>query len=209
MTAGRSTTFTDGRFRIPTGVDECTRECLALVADTSLSGSRVARELNQLIIERGKPKNGGQRQRHRIDQQRHPRWADQSRVAWHYIPSSKPTQNPFIESFNGRLRDGLLNETLFTSLTQARVELALAGRRYAIPLATRMEDTIGVRLHLKPVIDPAGDDAGLRNGYGRSPRNGGARLSPTPRREGFVVNHKRLLPLYRQEPIYAAKNNRI
>lgn len=38
-----------------TGVDDCTRECLALVADTSLSGARVARELDWLMTERGKP----------------------------------------------------------------------------------------------------------------------------------------------------------
>ena len=44
------------RFRILTVVDDCTRECLALVADTSLSGIRVARELDRLMIERGKPK---------------------------------------------------------------------------------------------------------------------------------------------------------
>jgi putative transposase len=49
--------LTDGRrFRILTVVDDCTRECLALVADTSLSGVRVARELDRLMIERGKPK---------------------------------------------------------------------------------------------------------------------------------------------------------
>jgi hypothetical protein len=46
----------DGRrFRILTVVDDCTRECLALVADTSLSDTRVARELDRLMIERGKP----------------------------------------------------------------------------------------------------------------------------------------------------------
>jgi putative transposase len=50
-------------------------------------------------------------------------WADQSRVAWHYIAPGKPMQNAFIESFNGRLRDELLNETLFTSLVQARISL--------------------------------------------------------------------------------------
>ena len=54
-------------------------------------------------------------------------WADQTRVEWHYIAPGKPMQNAFIESFNGRLRDELLNETLFTSLAQARV--ALAGWR--------------------------------------------------------------------------------
>lgn len=49
--------------------------------------------------------------------------ADQSRIAWHYIARGKPMQNVVIESFNGRLRDELLNETLFTSLAQARVAL--------------------------------------------------------------------------------------
>jgi putative transposase len=49
--------LTDGRrFRIPTIVDECTRECLALVADTSLSGVRVACELDGLVAERGRPR---------------------------------------------------------------------------------------------------------------------------------------------------------
>lgn len=51
-------------------------------------------------------------------------WADASRVDWHYIAPGKPMQNGFIESFNGRLRDELLNEMLFTSLAQARAVLA-------------------------------------------------------------------------------------
>jgi putative transposase len=51
-------------------------------------------------------------------------WADQNRVKWHYIAPGKPMQNGFIESFNGRLRDELPNETLFTSLAQARVAIA-------------------------------------------------------------------------------------
>jgi putative transposase len=116
--------LTDGRrFRILTVVDDCTRECLALVADTSLSGVRVARELDRLMIERGKPRmvvsdNGSELTSNAILA-----WAGQSRVAWHYIAPGKPMQNAFIESFNGRLRDELLNETLFTSLAQARVTL--------------------------------------------------------------------------------------
>ena len=92
--------LTDGRrFRILTVVDDCTRECLALVADTSLSGTRVARELDRLVIERGKPKmvvsdNGSELTSNAILT-----WADQSRVAWHYIAPGKPMQNAFIESF--------------------------------------------------------------------------------------------------------------
>lgn len=45
-------------------------------------------------------------------------------MAWHYIAPGKPQQNGFVESFNGRLRDECLNETLFTTLAQARAVLA-------------------------------------------------------------------------------------
>lgn len=116
----------DGRrFRILTIVDDCTRENLALIADTSLSGVRVARELDRLIVEHGKPKmivsdNGSEFTSNAILG-----WADRARVEWHYIAPGKPMQNGFIESFNGRLRDELLNETLFSSLTHARAALAL------------------------------------------------------------------------------------
>lgn len=100
--------LTDGRrFRILTVVDDCMRECLALVADTSLSGSRVARELDRLMLERGKPKmivsdNGSELTSNAILS-----WADQAWVEWHYIAPGKPMQNGFCESFDGRLRDEL------------------------------------------------------------------------------------------------------
>jgi putative transposase len=51
------------------------------------------------------------------------RWSQEIRVDWHYIAPGKPQQNAFIESFNGRLRDELLNETLFASLAHARAAL--------------------------------------------------------------------------------------
>jgi putative transposase len=117
--------LTNGRrFRVLTVVDDCTRECLALVADTSLSGLRVARELDRLITRRGKPKmivsdNGTELTSNAILN-----WSDEAHVEWHYIAPGKPMQNGFIESFNGRLRDEKLNETLFTTLHQVRVELS-------------------------------------------------------------------------------------
>ncbi|TAZ67157.1 IS3-like element ISRle4 family transposase [Rhizobium ruizarguesonis] len=117
--------FTDGRrLRILTVVDDCTRECLALVADTSLSGLRVARELDRIIEERAKPRmivsdNGSEFTSNAILQ-----WADRTKVDWHYIAPGKPIQNAFIESFNGRLRDEFLNETLFSSLAHARSALS-------------------------------------------------------------------------------------
>ena len=52
------------------------------------------------------------------------RWSQEARVEWHYIAAGKPQQNAFVESFNGRLRDELLNETLFVSLSHARQALA-------------------------------------------------------------------------------------
>jgi putative transposase len=116
--------FIDGRcLRILVVVDDCTRECLALIADTSISGIRVARELDRLLDERGKPKtivsdNGTELTSNAILQ-----WADDHKVAWHYIAPGKPVQNAFAESFIGRLRDELLNETLFRSLAHTRALL--------------------------------------------------------------------------------------
>ena len=113
------------RFRILAIVDDFTRECLALVADTSLSGMRVARELDTLIAVRGKPATVVSDNGTELTSMAILRWSQESRVEWHYIAPGKPQQNAFVESFNGRLRDELLNETLFTSLGHAREALAI------------------------------------------------------------------------------------
>ncbi len=91
------------------------------MADTSLSGTRVARELDTVIARRGPPllcvsDNGTEPSSMAILC-----WRQERQIEWHYIATGKPQQNGFIRSFNGRLRDELLNETLFTSLAQARV----------------------------------------------------------------------------------------
>jgi putative transposase len=120
-----SDAFTDGRrFRILAVVDDFTRECLALVADTSLPGLRVVRELEIIIAHRGRPATCLSDNGTELTSMVVLRWCQEMRIEWHYIAPGKPTQNAFIESFNGRLRDELLNETLFTSLAQARVVLA-------------------------------------------------------------------------------------
>lgn len=87
--------LTDGRrFRVLTVVDDCTRECLVLVADVSLSGQRVARELDRIIVERGRRKmvvsdNGGEFTSHVVL-----RWADETRADWHYMAPGKPFRTP-------------------------------------------------------------------------------------------------------------------
>lgn len=108
------------RFRILAVVDDFTRECLALVAGTSLSGLRVGRELDQIVALRGRPAmivsdNGTELTSHGML-----RWQQERGVAWHYIAPGKPQQNGFVASFNGRFRDECLNEHLFGSLSAAR-----------------------------------------------------------------------------------------
>ena len=144
-----SDSFTDGRrFRILAIVDDCTRECLALVADTSLSGARVARELDAVIAPRGQAEDVRLRQRHRAHQHGDPEaGARRPGVDWHYIQPGKPQQNAFVESFNGRLRDECLNETLFSTLAEARARAGGLARRLqsrAAALGARQPDTGGV-----------------------------------------------------------------
>jgi putative transposase len=118
------------RFRILAIYDVCTRQCLAAIADFSLSGKRVARELGLLITRHGKPKTVGSDNGTELTSNAILTWTAETTVDWHYIDPGKPIQNAFIESFNGRLRDEFLNETLFTSLAQARAALEEWRRDY-------------------------------------------------------------------------------
>jgi len=112
------------RFRILAVIDDCTRESLGLIADTSISGARVARELDALIRLYGKPKTIVSDNGTELTSRAILKWQNATGVNWHYIAPGKPTQNAFIESFNGRLRDELLNEEIFQSLADARRKLA-------------------------------------------------------------------------------------
>lgn len=155
------------RIRILAVVDDFTRENLALVVDTSLSGARVARELDAIIAVRGRPlmivsDNGTELTSLAIL-----RWAQDRQIEWHYIAPGKPQQNGYVESFNGRLRDECLNETLFASLSHARSVLsgwrddynhvrphsgiggltpADAARRVVQPRPQRHDDNPGLQL---------------------------------------------------------------
>ena len=120
-----SDALADGRrFRILAVVDDFSRECLCLVADTSLSGKRVARELDAVIAVRGRPQQCVSDNGTELTSMAILAWSQERRVEWHYIAPGKPQQNAFAESFIGRLRDECLNETLFTSLAHARAALA-------------------------------------------------------------------------------------
>lgn len=124
-------TLADGRvFRAFTLVDDFTRECPVIEVDTSLTGERVSRVLDQLALIRGLPEcivcdNGPEFASQVLDQ-----WAYERGVTLHFIERGKPVQNAYAESFNGRFRDECLNESWFTSLADARVTIESWRRDY-------------------------------------------------------------------------------
>ena len=118
------------RFRILGVVDDCTRESIGLVADTSIGGARVTRELDAMIRVYGKPGCIVSDHGTEFTSRAMLEWQTRKGVAWHYIDPGKPQQNAFAESFNGRLRDECLNETAFDNLAHARRILALWRHDY-------------------------------------------------------------------------------
>ncbi len=106
--------------RALTLVDDYTRECLAIEVDTSLGGTRVRRVLEAVLAERAKPEaivvdNGPEFRGRALAG-----WSEERRVHLQFIEPGKPSQNCFIESFNGRLREECLNANWFVTLADAR-----------------------------------------------------------------------------------------
>ena len=115
----------DGRrFRVLTIIDDGTKECLAAVPDTSLSGKRVVREMSALIAARGRPGTVVSDNGTEFTSAAVVAFAQAAGLDWRYIAPGKPTQNAFAESFQGRMRDECLNEHLFFSMNHARVVVA-------------------------------------------------------------------------------------
>src|ERR1700690_4281208 len=111
----------DGRrFRSLTVVDIYTRECLAIKSEQGLKGEDVVLALNRIKIQRGVPKflccdNGSEFSSQAMDL-----WAYQNGVRMAFSRPGKPTDNAFVESFNGTFRAECLNAHWFTSLTEAQ-----------------------------------------------------------------------------------------
>ena len=111
---------TGQRFRTLNIVDDCSRECLAIEADSSLPGRRVVRVLERLKETRGLLNaivldNGPEMTSQVLDE-----WAYRHKVRLDFIVPGKPQQNAFVESFNGRFRDECLNEHWFRDIHEAR-----------------------------------------------------------------------------------------
>ena len=111
------------RFRILNIVDDVTRECLAAIPDTSISGRRVARELTALNQTARQARHDRLRLRRRITSNAILAWTHDNAIVWHFIAPGKPMQNGFCASRNGRTRDELVNESLFLGLDHARTKI--------------------------------------------------------------------------------------
>ena len=117
--------FAQGRrFRIFNVIDDVTKECLAAVVDTSISGRRVARELTALIARRGSPDLIVSDHGTELTSNAMMTWSEETGVPWHFIAPGKPMQNGICEAFNSKMRDELLNETMFFGLEHARSVVA-------------------------------------------------------------------------------------
>lgn len=111
----------DGRrIKILNIVDDYSRVCVAQVVDTSISGARMARCLGELVQTRGLPRRIVMDNGPEMTSKAMFMWSQLTGVKLHFIQPGKPTQNAFVESFNGRFRDGCLNQQWFKSLADAQ-----------------------------------------------------------------------------------------
>jgi len=111
----------DGRrLRCLTIVDDCTRECLAIEVDTSITGTRVKAVLERLADTRGLPRSITVDHGPEFEGQVLDVWAYQRNVQLSFIRPGKPNENAYIESFNGKFRDECLNEHWFLTMAHAR-----------------------------------------------------------------------------------------
>ena len=172
------------RFRVLNIVDDVTRECLRAVPDTSISGRRVVRELTELIRHRGKPgmivsDNGTELTCNAVLA-----WCSEAAINWHYIAPGKPMQNGFVESFNGRMRDELLNEALFRNIAHARDLIAAWVTDYNTERphsALGYQTPVGFAANLNPAIarPAARDESSARRAIAQ-PAPTGVNTNPAP-----------------------------
>jgi len=116
------------RFRVLNVVDDYSRECVLQVVDFSISGHRLVRELDQLA--RQLPKTIVCDTGPEFTSKALFFWAKESAVTLHFIQPGKPTQNAFVESFNGKFRDYCLDLNWFASLEDARTTISSWRHHY-------------------------------------------------------------------------------
>ena len=121
----------DGRaFRMLTIIDEYTRECLAIPVERSLTSEDVIDQLFNLFILRGSPEHIRSDNGPEFTAKAVRKWLERLGVKTLFIEPGSPWENGYIESFNGKLRDELLNGEIFTTLIEAKVLISDWRREY-------------------------------------------------------------------------------
>ena len=121
----------DGRaFKLLTILDEYTRECLAIVVERRITSQDVIDHLFDLLVLRGIPEHIRSDNGPEFTAREVRRWLSRLGVKTLFIEPGSPWENGYIESFNGKLRDELLNREIFTTLTEAKVLIAQWRKEY-------------------------------------------------------------------------------
>ncbi len=148
----------DGRaFRILAILDEYTRECLAILVERRISSQDVIDQLFQLFVFRGIPDHISWDNSLEFTSKEIRNWLNQLGVKTLFTKPRGPWENGYIESFNGKLRDELLNREVFTTLTEAKILIEQWRKEYN---QVRPHSALGYRPPapeaIMPVIMPVG-----------------------------------------------------
>ena len=111
---------TGRRFRVLNVVDDYSRECIGQIVDTSITGERVSRLLDQVLLDRSRPEAIVTDKGPEFTSKAMHLWSQRTGVTLRFIQPGKPIQNALVESFNGKFRDACLNEHWFLDLADAR-----------------------------------------------------------------------------------------
>jgi len=142
----------EGRaFRILNIIDEYTRECLAILVKRRITSQDVIDQLFELIIFRGIPEHIRSDNGPEFTAKAVRGWLNRLGVKTLFIEPGSPWENGYIESFNGKLRDELLNLEIFTTLTEVKVLIEQWRREYN---QVRPHSSLGYRSTAPEAIIP-------------------------------------------------------
>jgi putative transposase len=149
----------DGRaFRILTILDEYTRQCLAILVARHISAQEVIDQLFYIFRFRGLPEHIRSDNGPEFTARAVRGWLGRLGVKTLFIQPGSPWENGYIESFNGKLRDELLNREVFTTLLEAKVLIEQWRKQYN---QVRPHSSLGYRPPAPEALQPIPADAGL------------------------------------------------